>query len=204
MQQPTRDTVPASGDRRRLKIGLLGGSFNPAHQGHIAVARRALRTLGLDEVWLLVSPGNPLKAGQRTPPAAERFRALSRLIHTPRLRPTLIESRIGTRYTADTIRALKRLFPLAQFVWIMGADVFAQLPRWRRWKDVLRSVPVAVLPRPGSNYAALHGQAAAFLQHHRVRAGAIRTLAAKTPPAWAFLPGPQNSISSTELRRTQQ
>lgn len=201
---PTTDPIPVHGDRRHLRIGLLGGSFNPAHHGHIRIARSAARALGLDQVWLMVSPGNPLKPRSGMAPLTERLASVRRLVTGRTFIPTTIESRLGTRYTIDTIHALKTRFPNARFVWIMGTDVFAQLPRWRRWKDVVSAMPIAVMPRPGSNAAALRGQTASFLRHCRVPTAKIRQLPEKTPPAWAFLPGPQNGISSTALRNAAQ
>ncbi|GBR05432.1 nicotinic acid mononucleotide adenylyltransferase [Acetobacter oeni LMG 21952] len=137
-------------------------------------------------------------------PLAERLASVRRLSGARALIPTTIESRLGTRYTVDTLHVLKTRFPNVRFVWIMGTDVFAQLPRWRRWKDVIRTVPIAVMPRPGNNAAALHGQTASFLRRYRLPAHQIRQLPEKTPPAWAFLPGPQNGISSTALRNAAQ
>ncbi|MBV1836190.1 nicotinate-nucleotide adenylyltransferase [Acetobacter estunensis] len=194
-------TLPVRGDRRALRIGLLGGSFNPAHEGHIQIARRALHVLGLDQVWLMVSPGNPLKEKRGMASLASRLASVRRLACEPHLVPTAIEARLGTRYAVDTVRALRRRFPRAHFVWLMGTDVFAELPRWHRWKTFVREVPIAVMPRPGSTTAALHGQTAQRLRHARLPVGRIRQLVEKTPPVWAFLPGPQNGISATALRR---
>ncbi|NHN91483.1 nicotinate-nucleotide adenylyltransferase [Acetobacter sicerae] len=195
------DTIPIRGDRRAGRIGLLGGSFNPAHEGHIQIALRALHLLGLNQVWLMVSPGNPLKPSQGMASLATRLASVEQLATDRRLIPTDIEASLGTRYAFDTIRALKRRFPRARFVWLMGTDVFAELPRWYRWQAFLRQVPLAVMPRPGSNAAALHGKIAGRLSHCRLPVGKIRQLPDKTPPVWAFLPGPQNGISATALRR---
>lgn len=198
-----RDTIPTQGDRRALRVGLLGGSFNPAHEGHIQIALRALHLLHLDQVWLMVSPGNPLKPRRGMAPRGERLASVARLAADRHLVPTDIEARLGTRYAFDTIRALKRRFPRVRFVWLMGTDVFAELPRWHRWKSFLREVPLAVMPRPGSNMAALRGQIAGWLGHCRLPVGRIRQLPDKTPPVWAFLPGRQNGISATSLRRAE-
>ncbi|WP_291367304.1 nicotinate-nucleotide adenylyltransferase [Acetobacter sp. UBA5411] len=195
------DTIPIRGDRRASRIGLLGGSFNPAHEGHVQIALRALHLLGLDQVWLMVSPGNPLKPSKGMASLAARLASVERLATDRRLIPTDIEASLGTRYAFDTIRALKRRFPRARFVWLMGTDVFAELPRWHRWQAFLRQVPLAVMPRPGSNAAALHGKIAGRLSRCRLPVGKIRQLPDKTPPVWAFLPGPQNGISATALRR---
>ena len=141
-------TEPAGpwGDRRRVRIGLLGGSFNPAHSGHRHVAERALAALGLDQVWLLVSPGNPLKPSRGMAPFAARLASARRIADGRRVVATGIEARLGTRYTADTLAELRRRFPRARFVLLLGADNLEQLPRWRRWRGsagALRSMRTA-------------------------------------------------------------
>ncbi|KAB8125286.1 nicotinate-nucleotide adenylyltransferase [Komagataeibacter medellinensis] len=189
-----------------MRVGLLGGSFNPVHEGHIQLACRALRQLRLDQVWFLVSPGNPLKPVAGMAPLAQRLagvRARIRGIGGRKLVATDIESRLGTRYTVDTLVRLKRLFPHVRFVWLMGADGLAQMERWRRWPDLIRMVPLAILPRPGYNGAALHGQVAHVLARWRHPAREAGTLAQCVPPAWVFLPAPQNAISATEIRASQ-
>jgi nicotinate-nucleotide adenylyltransferase len=189
--------VPRFGDRRRLRIGLLGGSFNPAHAGHLHVARAAMRQLGLDQVWLLVSPGNPLKSHTSMAPMAERLATARTIADGRRIIATAIETALGTRFTADTLSALRMRFPRAQFVWLMGADNLAQLPRWNRWRRITHTAPLAVLPRPGDTRAALTGLAAHVLRHART---SPRTLAAGPPPAWAWLPVRENPLSATALR----
>ncbi|ATU73696.1 nicotinate-nicotinamide nucleotide adenylyltransferase [Komagataeibacter rhaeticus] len=189
-----------------MRVGLLGGSFNPVHEGHIQLACRALRQLRLDQVWFLVSPGNPLKPAAGMAPLAQRLagvRARLRGLGTRRLVATDIERHIGTRYTVDTLARLKRLFPHVRFVWLMGADGLAQMGRWRRWTDLVRMVPLAVLPRPGYNGPALHGQIAHIMAPWRRPAREAGRLALCTPPAWVFLPAPQNAISATEIRASQ-
>ena len=124
-----------------MRVGLLGGSFNPAHDGHRHVAELALRHLRLDQVWLLVSPGNPLKPGDGMAPLADRLAAAARIGDGRRVVATGIEAALGTRYTVDTLRVLLRRFPRVRFVWIMGADILVQLPRWRRWTDIVRRLP---------------------------------------------------------------
>lgn len=194
--------IPTWGDNRCLRIGLLGGSFNPGHKGHQAIAQRALAVLGLDQVWLMVSPGNPLKA-RRSDMAAlpARLATARQLADGRRIIATDIESRIGTRYTVDTVRVLQTRFPRARFVWLMGADGLATLPRWKNWRQLVRSVPVAVFPRPGQNARALHGLAGRYLARWRVPAWRAHALAELSPPVWAFLPGAQNSISATAIRQ---
>ncbi len=181
-------------------MGLLGGSFNPAHVGHQHVARLALRRLRLDQVWLLVSPGNPLKRQDGMAPLAERLASAQSIADGRRVIATAIEQRLGTRYTADTLRALRRLFPRVYFVWLMGADILVELPRWKHWLGVVQSTPFAVIPRPRYNQRALAGQAARRLRasFHPARIGPI--LAEIAAPGWTFLPAPQNGISATALR----
>src|SRR5271165_2110640 len=135
------DSIPRFGDRRRMRVGLLGGSFNPAHDGHRHVANLALRKLRLDQVWLLVSPGNPLKSVDGMAPLAERLAAAARIGDGRRVVATGVEAALGTRYTDDTLRVLLRRFPRVQFVWIMGADILVQFPLWRRWMDIVRHLP---------------------------------------------------------------
>ena len=131
-----------------LKIGLLGGSFNPAHDGHLAMSLYALKRLGLDQIWWLVSPQNPLKSAAEMIPLARRMEQSMRLAAHPRLIVTSIESALGTRYTADTLRVLKKRFPRTRFVWLMGADNLRQIPCWKDWQDIFHAVPVAVFRRP--------------------------------------------------------
>jgi nicotinate-nucleotide adenylyltransferase len=162
------------GDSRRRRIGLLGGSFNPAHAGHLHVARMARRALGLDEVWLLVSPGNPLKPVAGMAPLAERLASARRIADGRRVIATDIERALGTRYTADTLRLLRRRFPRAAFTFVIGADNLVQLPRWKAWRGIARGTALAVLPRPGWTRAALKSRAAQALRRHRRAYGAMR------------------------------
>ena len=181
-------------------MGLLGGSFNPAHVGHQHVTRLALRRLRLDQVWLLVSPGNPLKRQDGMAPLAERLASAQSIADGRRVVATTIEQRLGTRYTADTLLALRRLFPRVRFVWLMGADILAELPRWKHWLGVVQSAPFAVIPRPRYNRGALAGQAARRLRAHFHPARMGPVLAELAAPSWTFLPAPQNGISATALR----
>jgi len=194
--------IPTWGDGRRVRIGLLGGSFNPVHRGHLEVAARALRMLALDQVWLMVSPGNPLKPVEGMAPFAERLSGVRAVVDGKRILASDIERRLGTRYTVDTITALRLRFPNASFVWLMGADGLASLPRWRDWRTMVATVPIAVLPRPRYNMAALFGQAARVMARDRCPARAAPLLVRERGHAWAFLPGPQNGISATALRET--
>lgn len=198
----SRGFTPATGQYRGMRIGLLGGSFNPAHDGHLHVSRQALRRLGLDHVWWLVSPQNPLKPRQGMAPLSARLESAARLAsHDPRIRATDLETRLGTRYTTDTLRALKHRYPGARFVWLMGADNLADLHRWYRWRTLMRLVPVAVFDRPGYARKALTGKAACCFLRHRLPEDRSRALATDTPPAWVFLHGRLSEESATAIRQ---
>jgi nicotinate-nucleotide adenylyltransferase len=200
----TLGRLPRFGDRRRIRVGLLGGSFNPAHDGHRHVAELALRRLRLDQVWLLVSPGNPLKPVDGMAPFAERLAGAAKIGGQRRIVATGIEAAFGTRYTVDTLRELRRRFPRIQFVWIMGADILEQLPRWRRWTAMARDLPFVVLPRPSYTHRALAGQAAHRLGRWRrpVRQACLLPVQAPTGvPGWVFLPERQNPNSATAIRQ---
>lgn len=186
------------GDRRRLKVGLLGGSFNPAHPGHMHAALSALTRLGLDQVWMLVSPQNPLKPVAGMASMDERL-ASARAISEghPHLTATAIESALGTRYTADTIAVLRRRFPRIRFVWLMGADNLAQIPRWNQWLDIFRSLPIAVVDRPLYSRTVLSGKAPRRFAHARVPP---RRLAGSPPPAWTFLHIRRHPASASSIR----
>lgn len=185
-------------------MGLLGGSFNPAHDGHLHIAQLALRRLRLDSVWLLVSPGNPLKPVTGMAPFAERLAGAGRISRDRRIVATGIEAAFGTRFTVDTIRELRRRFPGIRFVWIMGADILVELPRWRNWMRIARTLPFVVLPRPSYTHRALAGQAAHRLGRWRrpVRQASLlpdRSLAGVA--GWVFLPERQNPTSATAIRQ---
>ncbi len=184
-------------------MGLLGGSFNPAHAGHRHVAQAAMRKLGLDQVWLLVSPGNPLKPRDGMADFARRMASARAVADGRRIVATDIERRLGTHYTVDTLRQLHRRFPRARFVWLMGADNLAQLPRWNGWREIAGTTPFAVLPRPHYTAPALAGQAAQVLRSARMAADRAHGLAASAPPAWVFLPGRMHAASATAIRARQ-
>lgn len=185
--------------RAGMRVGLLGGSFDPAHEGHAHITREALKRLGLDRVWWLVSPGNPLK--REGPAAMERRLAAARAVmRHPRVIITDIEARIGTRYTAETLAALQARYPGVRFVWLMGADNMAGFHRWDRWESIMGRVPVAVLARPGAGLAAQGSKAAQRFAHARVPGHAARGLALRRPPAWTYLEVPKRDISSSALR----
>lgn len=185
---------------RGARIGLYGGSFNPPHAGHLHVSRLAARRLGLDRVWWLVSPGNPLKKTAGLAPLAERLAAARSIARDPGILATDIEARLGTRYTIDTLRALRRLYPGVRFVWIMGADSLVDFHLWRDWQAIARTVPIAVVDRPGFTLAATSSRAARSLSHYRIPESQARRLPAMVPPALTILHGPRSALSSTALR----
>ncbi len=182
-----------------MRIGLLGGSFDPPHEGHVHISRWALARFGLDRVWWLLSPHNPLKP-QGPAPLPARMAACRALIRDPRILPTDIETRLGTRYTADTLAHLLPLYPGVRFVWLMGADNLAEFDRWDRWRDIAAMVPIGVLARPHHRAAARSGRAARILARHRLPEWAAPCLPAHRPPVWAFVNLPMRDISSTALR----
>lgn len=180
--------------------GLLGGSFNPAHRGHRRLTRNAMQALGLDEVWWLVSPGNPLKpeAGMAVPEA--RFRSAKRMARGLPVRVTAIERELGTRYTADTLRALLRRFPERRFIWLMGADNLAQFHRWRDWRKIAAMVPIAVVARPGYEGVAHSSRAMGWLRRFVRPASQAREWTRWRPPAIVLLALPLDPTSATLLR----
>ncbi|PZX15199.1 nicotinate-nucleotide adenylyltransferase [Palleronia aestuarii] len=180
-------------------IGLLGGSFDPAHAGHAHVTREALRLFGLDRVWWLVSPGNPLKK-QGPAPLDRRLARAREVMDHPRAEVTALETALGTRYTADTIRALQRRYPGVRFVWLMGADNLASLHLWDDWQEIVNRVPVGVLARPGQRISARMSPAARLFARARLRGGAVRGLGRMPPPAWAFVNIPMRADNSSALR----
>lgn len=186
-----------------MRIGLLGGSFDPAHAGHRAASLKALRRLGLDRVWWLVSPGNPLKdAPSGGLPA--RIANARRIAAHPRIAVTGIEAELGTRYTVDTLRWLVRRLPGVSFVWLMGADNLAGFDRWRDWEQIAAMVPIAILDRPGLGTAPLATRSARRMQRARRPERLAKTLPGTRPPAWIFLAGPRINLSSTMLRRDER
>lgn len=192
-----RHALPKAGPGQA--VGLLGGSFDPAHEGHVAITLEALRRFRLDRVWWLVSPGNPLKT--RGPaPMAERMARARALVDHPRVAVTDVEARLGTRYTAQTLAALQALYPRVRFVWLMGADNLVQFHRWEDWRDIMARVPVGVLARPGHRIPARLSVAARAFAAHRVRGAAAAGLARRAPPAWAFANVPMSRASSTAIR----
>jgi nicotinate-nucleotide adenylyltransferase len=178
----------------------LGGSFNPAHSGHRHISLEALKWLGLDEVWWLVAPQNPLKPQRGMASLARRLRTAARLARHPRIRVLDLEGRLGTRFTADTLAALQRMLPRTNFVWLMGADNLQQISDWERWTEIFRRMPIAVFARPTYCHKALAGLAAQRFAHYRIGAGAAHRLAGRAPPAWVFLLVRLDPHSATAIR----
>lgn len=181
-------------------IGVMGGSFNPPHEGHLMVARTALKRLGLDQLWWVVTPGNPLKGHGGLPPLAERMAACRRLARDPRMRVTGFEASLGTAFTAATLAFLKRRHPRVRWVWVMGADNLAGLHRWQHWRGIGRLMPLAVIDRPGHRLRALASPAARAFAKMRVAEARARRLPYRRPPAWALLGTRLSALSSTALR----
>ena len=180
----------------------MGGSFNPAHRGHLHLSLNALKRLDLDEVWWMVSPQNPLKPEAGMAPFANRLAAARRFARSHRrIRVSDVENRFpGRHYTADTLESLVRRFPRLRFVWLMGADNLAQIPRWERWAEIFRTVPIAVFDRPSYAQRALAGAAAQRFARCRVPEAKARRLAETEPPAWVFLHTPLDPSSATRIR----
>lgn len=182
-----------------MVIGLLGGSFDPAHAGHVHITREALKRFRLDRVWWLVSPGNPLKSVGPAPLAARLAQARAVMQH-PRVVVTDIEVRLGTRHTAATLARLRALYPGVRFVWLMGADNLTQFHRWDRWKNIMATVPVGVLARPGGAARSRLAPAPRMFAANRLRQTAASTLGRRAAPEWCFVNLPMVDLSSSAIR----
>ncbi|MBR0796499.1 nicotinate-nucleotide adenylyltransferase [Bradyrhizobium jicamae] len=183
-----------------MRVGLLGGSFNPPHAAHRAISQFALKRLQLDRVWWLLTPGNPLKNHDGLRALAERAEAAQRVADDPRIDISCLEAVIGTRYTIDTIIQLRRRVAGVHFVWIMGADNLAQFHRWKDWRRIASDVPIAVIDRPPQSFRALAAPAAQALARYRLPENQATRLADQQAPAWVFLTGMKSKLSSTGLR----
>ena len=194
--------MPAGGDGAR--IGLFGGSFNPPHEGHLNLCDLALKRLELDQIWWMVTPGNPLKDVSDLPPLIERIKLCEAIIDNPRIKVTAFEARHRLRYTADTVKLVKRLRSRQNFVWLMGADNLAGFHRWQNWRGIANLLPIAVIDRPGSTLAYRSARAAIALSRYRVDSDDAPMLATLPAPAWTFIHGPRSSLSSTMLRNRRE
>src|SRR3954470_11032752 len=183
-----------------MRIGLLGGSFNPPHEAHRAISLFAIKRLKLDRVWWLVTPGNPLKSAGALNDLGARMDAARNMADDPRIDISCLEAVIGIRYTVDTITYLRRRASGLRFVWIMGADNLAQFHRWESWRRIAAEVPIAVIDRPPQGLRALAAPAARALHRYRIAEARAATLADLRAPAWVFLSGMKSVLSSTGLR----
>lgn len=183
-----------------MTVGLFGGSFNPPHEGHLLVTELGLRRIRLDQVWWMVTPGNPLKDTSELPPLAERCALSSAMIEDPRVKVTAFEARYRTRYTAETLQIVKKRNPQVRFVWLMGADNLASFHKWQDWQHIAKTFPIAVIDRPGSTLAYLSSKMAKTFYQARVDESDAALLPYIDPPAWTFLHGPRSPLSSTQLR----
>ena len=183
-----------------IRTGLLGGSFNPAHGGHRRITLFALDALGLDEAWWLVSPGNPLKPRAGMAPLPARMASARRQARRAPIRVTAVERELGTRYTVDTLEALRRRWPGRRFIWLMGADNLAQFHQWKDWRAIARTMPIAVIARPGYDGAALASPAMAWLRRYRRSPASLRNRAGWSAPALVILRFDPDSRSATAIR----
>ncbi|MEO0495900.1 MAG: nicotinate-nucleotide adenylyltransferase [Pseudomonadota bacterium] len=187
-----------------MRVGLFGGSFDPPHGGHLLVAETALTRLQLDQVWWIVSPGNPLKDVSGLAPLANRVAASRNLVVDRRIKVTAFEATYPSRLTADMIATVQTHNPTVNFVWLMGADNLAQFHRWQNWRAIAHSVPMAIVDRPGSTLSFLSAPAAQYLRRYRQDESDAKNLINMQPPAWTFLHGPRSSLSSTALRAAKR
>jgi nicotinate-nucleotide adenylyltransferase len=187
-----------------MRIGLFGGSFNPVHAGHQLVVLEAMRRLALDSVWVLVTPGNPLKDKRELAPLEQRVEAARAVFTHPRIRVTGFEAAHGFTYSWQTLQFLTQSLPDRHFVWIMGADNLAGFHRWERWRDIAAMVPMAIYVRPGSTRLAPLSRAGATLAPWRIREEDAQMLPLLQAPAWVYLHGQQSSLSSSAIRANQQ
>ena len=194
--------IPYAGDGN--KIALFGGSFNPPHEGHLNVSELALQRLGVDQVWWIVTPGNPLKDHSELASLEDRIELCNELASHPKIKVTAFEARYRVRYTADTLRLLKRIRPRLNFVWLMGADNLAQFHKWQDWREIAEMMPLAIVDRPGSTLSYRSARAALTLWRYRHDEGDASLLADMEPPAWTFIHGPRSSLSSTQLRAARK
>jgi nicotinate-nucleotide adenylyltransferase len=185
---------------KRMQVGLFGGSFNPPHAGHALVAEIALRSLGLDQLWWMVTSGNPLKSGRKIAPLAERLALSEQIAEDPRVKVTAFEAAYNVRYTADTLALVRGRNPGVDFVWVMGADNLAGFHHWDRWREIALTMPIAVIDRPGSTLAFISSVMARTFDYARVAERDAARLSRMGAPAWTFIHGPRSSLSSTALR----
>ncbi|MDX2259200.1 MAG: nicotinate-nucleotide adenylyltransferase [Hyphomicrobiaceae bacterium] len=200
LRRPVPIAVATPPAAEGMRIGLMGGSFNPPHAGHLVAAATAMKKLRLDRLWWLVTPGNPLKARAGLASLEARVEAIDRLVRDPRQVVTTFEAELGTAFTAETIGFLVARFPASRFVWVMGADNLATFHHWQNWRGIADAVPIAVVDRPHHTLAALASPAARALARHRIAEAEARLLPDREPPAWVFLTCRRSALSSTLIR----
>ena len=183
-----------------MRIGLLGGSFNPAHAGHLHITRMALARAALDRAWWLITPANPLKDRAALADLDARVETARQVARDPRITVTAFEAARGFSHSIDTILFLLRAFPGTHFVWLMGADNLATLHLWRRWRQIVGSLPLVIVDRPGARFAALNSRAARHFRRHRWSERDAAAIATAPPPAWTLLHGPLSPLSSSAIR----
>jgi len=189
---------------RGMVVGLFGGSFNPPHAGHALVAEIALRRLGLDQLWWMVTPGNPLKSRSELASLEDRIAACERLVSDPRIKVTAFEKSLGISYTANTLAKVKAKNPHVRFIWIMGADNLKSFHRWQQWRRIAETFPIAVIDRPGSTLSYLSSTMAQAYSQARIDEDDAGVLWKKNAPAWVFIHGPRSTLSSTALRNNHK
>lgn len=183
-----------------MTVGLFGGSFNPPHDGHVLVADIALRRLGLEQLWWMVTPGNPLKSRNHLAPLAERIALSEKITHDPRIKVTAFEQSLGQSYTARTLEKIRERNRAIHFVWIMGADNLKNFHLWQDWQKIACTFPIAVIDRPGDTLSYLSSKMAKTFGYARVDEAHAASLAWRKAPAWTFIHGPRSPLSSTALR----
>lgn len=189
---------------RGMAIGLFGGSFNPPHEGHLLVAEIALQRLRLDQVWWMVTPGNPLKDHKELPPLEDRIKACEAMITDRRIKVTGFEKALGQNYTAATLDAIRKRNPHGHFVWLMGADNLENFHHWQKWREIACTYPIAVIDRPGATLSYLSSKMAKTFDYARVDENRAQTLAYKKAPAWTFIHGPRSPLSSSSIRAARK
>lgn len=185
---------------RGMIVGLFGGSFNPPHEGHALVAEIAIRRLGLDQLWWMVTPGNPLKSRNHLAPLSERIARSESIARDPHIKVTAFEQAFGVSYTANTLARVKARNPHVHFIWIMGADSLETFHHWQKWQNIARTFPIAVIDRPGSTLSYLSSKMAKTFAFARIDEDDARVLWKKPAPAWTFIHGPRSALSSTAIR----
>lgn len=183
-----------------MRVGLFGGSFNPPHAGHELVADIALRRLKLDQLWWMVTPGNPLKSRNELAPLTERIALCEKIAHDPRIKVTAFEQALGQSYTAKTLEKVRQKNRGVRFVWVMGADNLKNFHLWQNWQTIAKTFPIAVIDRPGATLAYLSSKMAKTFDYARIDEEDAASLASRPAPAWTFIHGPRSPLSSTALR----